>query len=71
MKCPICGEKYKVTLSPVLNKEWYDCVKCNKTKEECEASKELHKKPDNDSSSRIEDLEKYWRNYSGDYDIFF
>lgn len=34
--CPKCGSKWKKTESPIFGKleVWYDCVKCNKRKED-------------------------------------
>lgn len=33
-RCPVCGDRFTCTKSPVLDKVWYDCRKCGKTKEE-------------------------------------
>lgn len=37
--CQVCHSKYIITKSPVLNSNWYDCKKCNKTKEEIDKEK--------------------------------
>lgn len=34
--CKICKNSYKITVSPVLNETWLDCITCGKTKEEIE-----------------------------------
>jgi len=38
--CPICKEEWKVTPHPFrgASEMWYDCIKCNKTREQVEAS---------------------------------
>lgn len=40
MHCGKCHTKWSITRSPVHNTLWYDCLKCGKTREELEGSKQ-------------------------------
>lgn len=63
LECPLCGNEYKVTKSPVLGEHYYDCLKCGMKKEDIDSV--VKKEETNNGQS----LFPYW--YDEDFDLPF